>query len=178
MEYIQFAPKVGCEVLVGTTEQIYVAKRKFGEGQILCLAFDYNAPPFSEQQVAETFWHGLLSSHGKSPRHLADQYALAALQHEEETHKHFLSEMPTQVPLIKLLAVALPIYLLSFWWFLVLFREVKTKISYLLDRGLSLRSAFDGYNCLGTKSLVSEHHHNQTDCQFYRFILSGSAHTY
>lgn len=135
VERIQFAPKAGCEVLIGTAEQIYVAKRKFGDGQILVFAFDYNAPPFgvspknikkSGQRVAETFWHGLLSRHGKSPRHLADRYALA-LQHEEEIHKHFLSEMPTRVPLIKLLAVALPIYLLGFGGFLLYFGKSKQK---------------------------------------------------
>lgn len=135
-ERIQFVPKPGCEVLVGTAEQIYVAKRKFGDGQIITFAFDYNAPPFgvsqkgiekSEQQTAETFWSGLLSRHGKSPRHVADQYALA-LQHEEETHKHFLSEMPTQVPLIKLLVVVLPIYLLGFGGFLFYFGKSKRQL--------------------------------------------------
>ena len=153
-EYIQFAPKVGCEVLIGTPEQIYVAKRNFGDGRIICLAFDYNAPPFGVSQknnvsgvseetpdlvwgetksipritlqkhpdssLAETFWHGLLSEHGKSPRHLPDRYALA-LQHEEEIHKHFLSEMPTRVPLIKLLAIVLPVYLLGFGGVLLYF---------------------------------------------------------
>ena len=139
-ECIQFAPKAGCEVLIGTTEQIYVAKRNFGDGQILCFAFDYNAPPFGVRQknnigevagktrrqkqfdssLDETFWRGLLSEYGKSPRHLADRYALA-LQHEEEIHKHFLSEMPARVPLIKLLAGLLPIYLLGFGGFLFYF---------------------------------------------------------
>ena len=158
-EYIQFAPRAGCEVLVGTAEQIYVAKRDFGDGQIICLAFDYNAPPFDvyeknsvggvsgeirrgntqaktlsknpkqknpDSSHAETFWHGLLSKHGKSPRHLADRYALA-LQHEEEIHKHFLSEMPTRVPLIKLLAILLPIYLLGFGGFLLYFGKSRQK---------------------------------------------------
>lgn len=135
-EYIQFTPKAGCEVLIGTEEQIYVAKRNFGDGQILCFAFDYNAPPFgvvsqrtmekAEKQGTETFWHELLSKHGKSPRHLADRYALA-LQHEEEIHKHFLSEMPTRVPLIKLLTLILPIYLIGFGGFLLYFGKSKQK---------------------------------------------------
>ena len=145
-EYIQFAPRAGCEVLVGTAEQIYVAKWDFGDGQIICLAFDYSAPPFDVYEKnsvggvsgktpkqkrpdfshAETFWHGLLSKHGKSPRHLADRYALA-LQHEEEIHKHFLSEMPTRVPLIKLLAIVLPIYLLGFGGFLLYFGKLRQK---------------------------------------------------
>ena len=131
-EHIQFTPRAGCEVLIGTEEQIYVAKRDFGDGQIICFAFDYNAPPFGIDQkhpdasLAETFWDGLLSKHGKSPRHLADRYALA-LQHEEEIHKHFLSEMPTRVPLIKLLAVVLPVYLLGFGGFLLYFGKSRQK---------------------------------------------------
>ncbi len=145
-ECIQFAPKAGCEVLIGTAEQIYVAKRNFGDGQIICLAFDYNAPPFGVSQknnvgvgseetpkqkypdssLTETFWHGLLSKYGKSPRHLPDRYVLS-LQHEEEIHKHFLSEMPTRVPLIKLLAVVLPIYLLGFGGFLLYFGKSRQK---------------------------------------------------
>ena len=159
-EHIQFTPKAGCEVLIGSEEQIYVAKRNFGDGQIICLAFDYNAPPFGigqknsvggvseeipdlvwgetksvpritsqkhpDASLAETFWHGLLSKHGKSPRHLADRYALA-LQHEEEIHKHFLSEMPTRVPLVKLLVIVLPIYLLGFGGFLLYFGKSRQK---------------------------------------------------
>lgn len=127
-ERIEFMPKAGCETLVGTTEHIYVAKRNFGNGQILCLAFDYNAPPFSEQEVGEAFWHRLLSESGKSPRHLADRYA-PARQHEEKIHKQFLSKMPTQVPLVKLLAVILPAYLLAFGGFLLYFRKSKQKSS-------------------------------------------------
>ena len=127
-ERIEFMPKAECETLVGTTEHIYVAKRNFGNGQILCLAFDYNAPPFSEQEVGEAFWHRLLSESGKSPRHLADRYA-PARQHEEKIHKQFLSKMPTQVPLVKLLAVILPAYLLAFGGFLLYFRKSKQKSS-------------------------------------------------
>ena len=128
-ERIQFVPRAGCETLLGTSEQIYVAKRNFGDGQILCLAFDYNAPPFGvsqkqnekpEQQVGENFWQWLLKNNGKSPRHLEDRYA-PYRRHEEEIHKQFLLKMPTQLPLIKLLSIALPIYLLSFGGGLVYF---------------------------------------------------------
>ncbi len=125
-ERIRFVPKVGCEMLIGTAEQLYVAKRNFGDGQILCLAFDYNAPPFSEQQIGEMFWHGLLSRSGKSPKHLADRYALA-LRHEEKIYKEFLSKMPTQVPLIKLLSIVLPVCLLSFGGFVFYFGKSKQK---------------------------------------------------
>lgn len=130
-ERIQFVPKVGCQMLVGTKEQIYVAKRKFGDGQIISLAFDYNAPPFSEQQVGETFWHGLLSSYGKSARHFVDQYALA-LEHEEKIHEEFRSTSVKTgligVPLIKLLFIVLPIYLLSFGGLLFYFGKSKQKV--------------------------------------------------
>ena len=130
-ERILFSPKPGCEMLIETDDQIYVAKRNFGDGQILCLAFDYNATPFSEQQVGEIFWSGLLNRHGKSPRHLADRYALA-LQHEEKIYQKFVSTSvkagSTQVPLIKVLAIVLPIYLLSFGGFLFYFgRSLKSR---------------------------------------------------
>ena len=127
-EYIEFTPNAGCKTLIGTTEHIYVAKRDFGNGQILCFAFDYNAPPFSNPEVGEAFWHRLLSKSGKSPRHLADQYALSR-RHEEKIHKQFLSKMPTQVPLIKLLTIVLPAYLLAFGGFLLYFGRFKQKLS-------------------------------------------------
>ncbi|RKU19997.1 hypothetical protein C6503_06955 [Candidatus Poribacteria bacterium] len=129
-EYIPFSPKPECETLIGTNEQLYVAKRNFGDGQIFCLTFDYNALPFSEQHVGETFWNGFLSRHGKSPRHLEDRYALA-LQHEKKIYQQFSSTSvkaePTQVPLIKLLAIVLPIYLLSFGGFLFYFGKSERK---------------------------------------------------
>ena len=138
-ERIPFSLKPGGETVIGTKEQIYIAKRNFGDGQIVCLAFDYNAPPFgvsaknieqSERQVGETFWSGFLSRYGKSPRHLTDRYALA-LQHEEKIYRQFSSTSvktgPTQVPLIKLLAIVLPIYLLSFGGFLLHFGKSKRK---------------------------------------------------
>ncbi len=130
-ERIPFSPQPGCETLIGTDDQIYVAKRNFGDGQILCFAFDYNATPFSAQQVGEIFWSRLLSRHGKSPRHLAERYALA-LQHEEKIYQQFSSTSvktgPTQVPLIKLLVIVLPIYLLSFGGFLLHFGKSKRKV--------------------------------------------------
>ena len=132
-ERIPFSPKPGCETLIETDDQIYIAKRNFGDGQLLCLAFDYNATPFSEQQVGETFWSGLLSRHGKSPRHITDRYALA-LQHEEKIYQQFLSTSAkagsTQVPLIKLLAIVLPIYLLSFGSFLFYFGRSRKSRTY------------------------------------------------
>ena len=129
-ERIQFSLKADGEKLMGTEEQIYIAERKFGDGQIICLAFDYNAPPFSEQQVGETFWHWLLSHYGKSARHSADQYA-PALEHEEKIHEEFLATSvkaeSSQVPLLKLLFIVLPIYLLGFCCLLFYFPKSKPK---------------------------------------------------
>ena len=109
---IYFEPKKRCQTLVGTDDQIYIAKRNFGSGQIICLAFDYNAPPFSNLKAGETFWRWLLTTHGKSPKRFADKYA-PFREHEEKINELFLSKMPTQVPLIKLLAIILPLYLIG-----------------------------------------------------------------
>ncbi|MDE0638723.1 MAG: hypothetical protein OXI43_23020 [Candidatus Poribacteria bacterium] len=117
---IYFEPNPECHTLLGTDEQIYVAKRNFGCGQIISFAFDYNAPPFSDLKAGETFWRWLLKTHGKSPRLFADKYA-PFRQHEDKIHKQFLSKMPTQIPLIKFLAVVLPIYLFSFGGLLLYF---------------------------------------------------------
>ena len=115
---IHFEPKHGCHTLLGTDEHIYIAKRNFGDGQIICFAFDYSVPPFSEQNVGEAFWRWLLVTHGKSPKLFSEKYA-PFRQHERKIHEQFLSRMPTQIPLIKFLAVILPIYLLSFGGFLL-----------------------------------------------------------
>lgn len=147
-ERIPFSPKPGCETLIETDDQIYIAKRNFGDGQLMCLAFDYNATPFSEQQVGETFWGGLLSRHGKSPRHITDRYALA-LQHEEKIYQQFLSTSAKagsiQVPLIKLLAIVLPIYLLSFGSFLFYFgRSRKSRDHGVLQQQRKARTYWIG----------------------------------
>lgn len=114
---IHFQPKQGSHTLLGSDEQIYIAKRNFGSGQIICFSFDYNAPPFSDLKTGKIFWKWLLKTHGKSERLQAERYA-PYRQHEEKLHKQFLSKMPTQIPIIKLLSIALPIYLLSFGGFL------------------------------------------------------------
>lgn len=112
---IYFEPKKGCQTLVGTDDQIYIAKRNFGSGQIICLAFDYNAPPFSNPKAGETFWRWFLTTHGKSPKRFADKYA-PYREHEKKINELFLAKMPTQVPLIKLLAIILPLYLVGCGW--------------------------------------------------------------
>lgn len=119
-ERIILKPKANCHVVLGTDEDIAIAKRHFGEGQILCLAFDYNV--LFVKGTGETFWRALLETHGKSPRHLAARYA-PHRRHEEKIDAQFLKKMPTQVPLIKLLAIALPGYLCSFGAVLFIFKR-------------------------------------------------------
>ena len=114
---IRFELKQRSQILLGADEQIYIAKRDFGSGQIICFSFDYNAPPFSELKAGETFWRWLLNTHGKSQKLQAERYT-PFRQHEEKLHKQFLSKMPTQIPIIRLLSIVLPIYLLSFGGFL------------------------------------------------------------
>ncbi len=131
---IHFEPKQGCQTLLGTDDQIFIAKRNFGSGQIICLAFDYNAPSFSNLKAGETFWRWLLKTNGKSPKLFADKYA-PFRQHDEKINKHFLSKMPTQVPLIKLLAIVLPLHLIS--WGGITF--------YVGRRGCSQQKRMRGY---------------------------------
>ena len=119
-ERIILKPKANCHVVLGTDEDIAIAKRHFGEGQMLCLAFDYNV--LFVKGTGETFWRALLETHGKSPRHLAARYA-PHRRHEEKIDAQFLKKMPTQVPLIKLLAIALPGYLCGFGAVLFIFKR-------------------------------------------------------
>ena len=119
-ERIILKPKANCHVVLGTDEDIAIAKRHFGEGQMLCLAFDYNV--LFVKGTGETFWRALLETHGKSPRHLAARYA-PHRRHEEKIDAQFLKKMPTQVPLIKFLAIALPGYLCSFGAVLFIFKR-------------------------------------------------------
>ena len=115
---IHFEPKKFCQTLLGSEEQIYIAKRDFGSGQIICFSFDYNASPFSDLKAGETFWQWLLNTHGKSPKLFAERYA-PFRQHEQKIHKQFLAKMPTQLPIIKLLSIGLPLYLLGVGGFLL-----------------------------------------------------------
>lgn len=109
---IYFEPKKGCQTLVGSDDRIFIVKRNFGNGQIICFSYDYNAPPFSNLKTGEPFWRWLLTTNGKSPKQFADKYA-PFRQHAEKIHTLFLSKMPTQVPLVKLLVIVLPLYLIG-----------------------------------------------------------------
>ena len=108
---IDFKLKPGCDVIIENNNNIYIAKRKFGSGQIICFAFDYNAQLFSMPKHGEAFWVWLLKNYGKSHKNVSDKYA-PYRQNEDKIHKLFLSKMPTQLPIVKLLAIILPMYVL------------------------------------------------------------------
>ncbi|MCZ6676055.1 MAG: hypothetical protein O7E52_02270 [Candidatus Poribacteria bacterium] len=118
-DLIEFKRKPGTQMLVGNEEQIYVAKRSFGSGQIINLAFDYNVPPFSESPGVGEFWTWLLKAEGRSPRYAEARYE-AYRKHNEKIQRLLTSRPSTQAPLIQFLAAFLSVYVLSFvgltWW--------------------------------------------------------------
>ena len=136
VQKIRFTPKENCQIVMGTSEDIYIAKGRFGNGQILCLAFDYNAPPFSVPEIGAAFWEHLLKTDGKSPRYLAERYA-PHREHERKIYKQFLLKMPTRVPLIQFIAIVLPLYLLSFGGILLYLGRTQNRArSYWIAGGL------------------------------------------
>ena len=112
-DLIEFKPKPGTIPLVGDGDQLYIAKRVLGGGQIISLGFDYNAPPFSDSPGAEAFWKWMLGAEARTPRHAEARYE-ANRRHDEKIQT-ILADVPSeQVPLIRLLLVFLVVYVLSF----------------------------------------------------------------
>ena len=118
-DLIEFKLKPDVQAFVGNESQIYIAKRSFGSGQIINLAFDYNVPPFSEPPAAGAFWGWLLQAEGRSPHHTEVQYETYR-RHREKIQKLLTTLPSTNAPLIRLLAIFLVAYVLSFggwtWW--------------------------------------------------------------
>jgi len=119
IDIINFTPKRNGQILISEGEQIFVSSRSFGSGQIICLAFDYNLPPFSQLPESNQFWTWLLKSMGKSRRHFEDQYE----PHRRDAEKihQLLTSLPAErAPLIRMLALFVLPYLLSVggftWW--------------------------------------------------------------
>jgi len=105
------------QTLVGNAHQTYIAKRALGSGQIISLAFDYNAPPFSEPPGVEAFWEWLLKEEGQSPRHAEARYE-AYRRHDEKLQALLTNLSSTRAPLIRLLAIFLSVYILSLGGFI------------------------------------------------------------
>ena len=118
-DLIEFKLKPGMVPLVGDEGQTYIAKRFLGGGQIISLAFDYTAPPFSDSLGAEAFWEWLIQTESRTPRHAEARYE-ADRRHDEKIQK-ILADIPSaKAPLIQLLLIFLVVYVLSFgaviWW--------------------------------------------------------------
>ncbi|MBI1927620.1 hypothetical protein HYR99_25680, partial [Candidatus Poribacteria bacterium] len=88
-----------------------------GSGQIISLAFDYNAPPFSEPPGVEAFWEWLLKAEGQSPRHAEARYE-AYRRHDEKLQTLLTNLSSRGAPLIRLLAIFLSVYILSLGGFI------------------------------------------------------------
>ncbi|MYE88108.1 hypothetical protein F4X33_03835 [Candidatus Poribacteria bacterium] len=118
-DLIEFKSKPGTIPLVGDGDQIYIAKRVLGGGQIISLGFDYNAPPFSDSPGAEAFWKWLLGAEARTPRHAEARYE-ADRRHDEKIQTILAAVPSAKAPLIGLLLVFLIVYVLGFgvliWW--------------------------------------------------------------
>ena len=118
-DLIESKPKPEIVTLASNRDQIYIAKRFLGGGQIISLGFDYNAPPFSDSPGVETFWQWMLGVEGRTPRHTEARYE-ADRRHDEKIQKILASVLSAKAPLIRLLFVFLVVYVLGFgaliWW--------------------------------------------------------------
>ena len=118
-DLIEFKSKPGTISLAGDGDQIYIAKRFLGGGQIISLGFDYNAPPFSDSLGAEAFWKWMLGAETQTPRHVEARYE-ANRRHAEKIQTILATVPSANAPLIGLLSVFLVVYALGFgaliWW--------------------------------------------------------------
>ena len=112
-DLIEFKPKPGMIGLAVGEDQIYIAKRFLGGGQIISLGFDYNAPPFSYSPGAETFWKWMLGVEARTPRHTEARYE-ADRRHDEKIRTILATVPSAKAPLIGLLLVFLVVYALGF----------------------------------------------------------------
>ena len=118
-DLIELKSKPGMVPLAGDGDQIYIAKRFLGGGQIISLGFDYNAPPFSDSPGAEAFWKWMLGTEAQTPRHVEARYE-ANRRHDEKIQTLLATVPSAKAPLIWLLFVFLVVYVLGFgaliWW--------------------------------------------------------------
>ena len=118
-DLIEFKSKPGTISLAGDGDQIYIAKRSLGGGQIISLGVDYNAPPFSDSLGAEAFWKWMLGAEARTPRHVEARYE-ANRRHAEKVQTILATVPSANAPLIGLLSVFLVVYALGFgvliWW--------------------------------------------------------------
>ena len=167
-DLIDFKRRSGGQILIGEEEHIYVAKNHMGSGNIISLAFDYTAPPFSESPGAIFFWEWLFRESGRSPHHIEEARYGAYRRHNEKIRALLTTRPSTRAPLILLLAGFLIVYLLSLGgiiWFSGR-RENKSKLYWI--GGLLLpvffscvviisRNIAPGWVSLNSFSILSAH---------------------
>ncbi len=112
-DLIEFKSKPGMVGLAVGEDQIYIAKRFLGGGQIISLGFDYNAPPFSYSPGAEAFWKWMLEAEVRTPRHTEARYE-ADRRHDEKIRAILATVPSVKAPLIWLMFVFLVVYALGF----------------------------------------------------------------
>ena len=115
---IDFTRRGSSRILIGDADVVYIANRVFGNGQIICMAFDYNAHPFAQSPGHDKFWAWMLKTVGRSPRRLEALYDRSR-KHHEKIQALLSSVSSTRAPLIRGLAIFLLLYLLSFGGFTV-----------------------------------------------------------
>ena len=138
-DLIEFKSKPGMVVLASDGDQIYIAKRFLGGGQIISLGFDYNAPPFSDSLGAEAFWKWMLGAEARTPRHAEARYE-ANRRHDEKIQTILATVPSAQAPLIWLLFVFLVVYGLAFG--VLIWRGGKSKPRLYWGGGIALAALF------------------------------------
>ena len=106
-------------VLGNGSHPILASRRLYGSGQIVCLAFDYNAVTAAQSLKSRPLRAQFLTSIGKSPRHLDDRYE-PYRRDTEKIHAVFKSLPSGRAPLLRMLSLFLLVCLLSVggytWW--------------------------------------------------------------
>jgi len=138
-DLIEFKSKPGMVVIAGDGDQIYIAKRFLGGGQIISLGFDYNAPPFSYSPGAEAFWEWMLGAEARTPRHTEARYE-ADRRHDEKIQTILTTVPSAKAPLIWLMFVFLVVYTLSFG--ALIWRGGKGKLRLYWGGGIALTVLF------------------------------------
>ena len=106
-------------VLDNGSYPILASRRLYGSGQIVCLAFDYNAFTAAQSSKSKPLWAQFLTTIGKSPRHLDDRYE-PYRRDAEKIHAVLKSLSSGRVPLLRMMSLFLLASLLSAggytWW--------------------------------------------------------------
>ena len=112
-DLIDFQPQTGGQILIGSEDWIYVARKNLGSGSVISLAFDYTAPPFSDSPGAENYWEWLFKEAGRSARYVEEARYAAYRRHNEKIQALLTTRPSTRSPLILVLAGYLIVYLMS-----------------------------------------------------------------